>query len=195
MAPASPGVCIRWSSVRSTTRKSTCPTSVMTLWKRYDAIPEATVECEQFHHFRHENIEKFEVILMPTGSWIRSRRIEFELPVGVDIILNFSWRKWRGWPIFTICYSTIVLILWSFKFLIFYDYKMFLQVIKAVIPENLRDDQTVYHINPCGTFIVGGPKVCKHTLSSSLLLWDTFSFLCCGLHWVVSPWRCGTILA
>uniref|UniRef100_A0A8R1I698 S-adenosylmethionine synthase n=1 Tax=Caenorhabditis japonica TaxID=281687 RepID=A0A8R1I698_CAEJA len=30
-------------------------------------------------------------------------------------------------------------------------------VIKAVIPASLLDDQTVFHINPCGTFIVGGP--------------------------------------
>ena len=32
-----------------------------------------------------------------------------------------------------------------------------LQVIKSVIPANLIDDNTIYHLNPCGSFIVGGP--------------------------------------
>jgi S-adenosylmethionine synthetase len=31
------------------------------------------------------------------------------------------------------------------------------KVIDVVIPSNLLNDQTVYHINPCGTFIMGGP--------------------------------------
>uniref|UniRef100_A0A914WQQ4 S-adenosylmethionine synthase n=1 Tax=Plectus sambesii TaxID=2011161 RepID=A0A914WQQ4_9BILA len=31
-------------------------------------------------------------------------------------------------------------------------------VIRTVIPEHLLDKDTVYHLNPCGTFIVGGPK-------------------------------------
>ncbi|ETN68412.1 methionine adenosyltransferase [Necator americanus] len=35
--------------------------------------------------------------------------------------------------------------------------ELVLQVIKAVIPTNLLDDKTVYHINPCGKFIIGGP--------------------------------------
>lgn len=30
-------------------------------------------------------------------------------------------------------------------------------VIKPVIPEKYLDSRTVYHINPCGTFIMGGP--------------------------------------
>ncbi|CAB03975.1 putative S-adenosylmethionine synthase 1 [Caenorhabditis elegans] len=30
-------------------------------------------------------------------------------------------------------------------------------VIKKVIPASLLDESTVFHINPCGTFIVGGP--------------------------------------
>jgi len=31
------------------------------------------------------------------------------------------------------------------------------KVIKAVVPAKLLDDKTVYHINPCGTFVDGGP--------------------------------------
>ncbi|VDM57308.1 unnamed protein product [Angiostrongylus costaricensis] len=31
------------------------------------------------------------------------------------------------------------------------------KVIHAVIPEHLLDDKTVYHLNPCGKFIIGGP--------------------------------------
>lgn len=33
------------------------------------------------------------------------------------------------------------------------------QVIKEVIPAKYLDDSTVYHINPCGNFIIGGPMV------------------------------------
>lgn len=31
------------------------------------------------------------------------------------------------------------------------------KVIKEVIPSNYLDDNTIYHINPCGNFIIGGP--------------------------------------
>ena len=31
------------------------------------------------------------------------------------------------------------------------------KVIKAVVPPHLLDDKTVYHINPCGKFVDGGP--------------------------------------
>ena len=31
------------------------------------------------------------------------------------------------------------------------------KVIKPVIPENMRNDKTVYHLNPSGSFIIGGP--------------------------------------
>ena len=30
-------------------------------------------------------------------------------------------------------------------------------MVKSVIPANLLDDDTVYHINPCGSFVIGGP--------------------------------------
>ena len=47
-------------------------------------------ECEQFRPCLHENFEKFEMLSTPTGSWIRSRRRPHQLPVGVEIISNFS---------------------------------------------------------------------------------------------------------
>lgn len=33
------------------------------------------------------------------------------------------------------------------------------KVIKVVIPDKYLDDKTIYHINPCGKFITGGPLV------------------------------------
>merc|ERR1711881_163012 len=31
-------------------------------------------------------------------------------------------------------------------------------VVKPIIPADLLDDKVIYHINPCGSFIVGGPQ-------------------------------------
>lgn len=33
------------------------------------------------------------------------------------------------------------------------------KVIKSVIPEKYIDENTVFHINPCGLFLIGGPQV------------------------------------
>lgn len=33
------------------------------------------------------------------------------------------------------------------------------KVINVVIPAEYLDDKTVFHINPCGLFIIGGPQV------------------------------------
>jgi len=33
------------------------------------------------------------------------------------------------------------------------------KVVKQVIPENLIDNNTVYHLQPSGVFIIGGPMV------------------------------------
>lgn len=35
--------------------------------------------------------------------------------------------------------------------------ELLLYVIKPIIPKNLIDDNTVYHLNPCGPFTTGGP--------------------------------------
>jgi len=32
------------------------------------------------------------------------------------------------------------------------------QVVKVVIPANLLDDKTIYHLNPSGRFVIGGPQ-------------------------------------
>ena len=36
------------------------------------------------------------------------------------------------------------------------------KVVKAVIPDKYLDERTVYHINPCGQFVLGGPQVGVH---------------------------------
>lgn len=42
------------------------------------------------------------------------------------------------------------------------------KVVKAVIPDRYLDERTVYHINPCGEFVLGGPKVNEiHVFCSS----------------------------
>ena len=33
------------------------------------------------------------------------------------------------------------------------------QVVKAVIPSAYLDDQTIYHMQPSGRFVIGGPQV------------------------------------
>lgn len=33
------------------------------------------------------------------------------------------------------------------------------KVVKTVIPSQYLDDRTVFHINPCGQFVMGGPQV------------------------------------
>lgn len=33
------------------------------------------------------------------------------------------------------------------------------QVVKAVVPSGYLDDDTVYHLQPSGRFVIGGPQV------------------------------------
>lgn len=65
-------------------------------------------------------------------------------------------------------------------------------VIKAVIPDRYLDDETIYHLNPCGQFVIGGPQVritlCQAAfvffyISSGLL----FEFKCIDLLVYFSP--------
>ncbi len=33
------------------------------------------------------------------------------------------------------------------------------QVVKAVVPSGYLDDETIYHLQPSGRFVIGGPQV------------------------------------
>ena len=44
----------------------------------------------QFRRYVHENFKKFKLITTPMGSWWASSAIVSQLPVGAEIILNFS---------------------------------------------------------------------------------------------------------
>lgn len=33
------------------------------------------------------------------------------------------------------------------------------QVVKAVVPSGYLDDKTIYHLQPSGRFVIGGPQV------------------------------------
>ncbi|KAK7603331.1 hypothetical protein V9T40_003330 [Parthenolecanium corni] len=47
------------------------------------------------------------------------------------------------------------------------------KVVKAVIPGKYLDERTVYHINPCGEFVLGGPK-CDAGLTGRKIIVDTY---------------------
>lgn len=36
------------------------------------------------------------------------------------------------------------------------------QVIRAVVPAQYLDENTIYHLQPSGRFVIGGPQVCPH---------------------------------
>lgn len=38
------------------------------------------------------------------------------------------------------------------------------KVVKVVIPGKYLDNETEYHIQPSGKFIIGGPQVCLNTI-------------------------------
>jgi len=46
-------------------------------------------------------------------------------------------------------------------------------IIKTVIPKNMIDDNTIYHINPSGSFIMGGP-FCDSGLTGRKIIVDTY---------------------
>lgn len=56
-------------------------------------------------------------------------------------------------------------------------------MIKAVVPAKYLDDKTVYHLQPSGRFVIGGPQVCiSHRTHSD----GVFLFLSCLLSDVVT---------
>lgn len=64
------------------------------------------------------------------------------------------------------------------------------KVIKAVVPCIYLDDDTVYHLQPSGRFVIGGPQVS----SRGSILRLTFKQWCdhdvpCGYHRVMLAWR------
>ena len=97
--------CTNSKFTKAPTRRSTIarePGSSLKHWsskyKDADCYTVSHRECGQFRPYVHENFEKFEMISTPTGSWIRSRRRRIQLPVGVEIISNFSkFSCIRGW--------------------------------------------------------------------------------------------------
>ena len=46
-------------------------------------------------------------------------------------------------------------------------------VIKAVVPEKFIDDKTIYHMNPSGSFVVGGPEGDGDTSTEAILRYLT----------------------
>lgn len=36
------------------------------------------------------------------------------------------------------------------------------RVIKAVVPAKYLDEKTIYHLQPSGRFVIGGPQVCVY---------------------------------
>lgn len=63
------------------------------------------------------------------------------------------------------------------------------KVIKPVIPEHLLDANTVYHLNPSGVFIIGGPMVSWSYLLAPgvqyLPIYYTHPLLvCCPVYWL-----------
>lgn len=38
------------------------------------------------------------------------------------------------------------------------------QVVKAVVPSGYLDDETIYHLQPSGRFVIGGPQVRQECL-------------------------------
>lgn len=56
------------------------------------------------------------------------------------------------------------------------------KVIKAVVPAKYLDDKTVYHLQPSGRFVIGGPQVNFFMSLSLLLLITLMEFKLFKLH-------------
>lgn len=53
------------------------------------------------------------------------------------------------------------------------------KVVKAVVPNAYLDEDTIYHLQPSGRFVIGGPQVLDISVVVHLIVW----FACC-LVWV-----------
>jgi S-adenosylmethionine synthetase len=42
------------------------------------------------------------------------------------------------------------------------------KVVKKVIPQKYLDEKTIFHINPCGPFVMGGPQVIYNVVITRL---------------------------
>lgn len=78
-------------------------------------------------------------------------------------------------------------------------------VIKEVIPAQYLDEKTVFHINPCGEFIIGGPQVWIDSNESFIRDWKNLILIiwiflerrwsyreenhCRYLWWLGGSWR------
>lgn len=46
------------------------------------------------------------------------------------------------------------------------------QVVEAVVPSRYLDDETVYHLQPSGRFVIGGPQVSKEAAAFQQTSWN-----------------------
>lgn len=46
------------------------------------------------------------------------------------------------------------------------------QVVDAVVPSRYLDDETVYHLQPSGRFVIGGPQVSKEAAVFQQKSWN-----------------------
>ena len=57
-------------------------------------------------------------------------------------------------------------------------------VVKGVVPHQYLDEKTVYHLQPSGKFVIGGPQVNRHYCPTALPLQE-FSLQCSdNVGWV-----------
>lgn len=59
------------------------------------------------------------------------------------------------------------------------------KVVKAVVPSAYLDEDTVYHLQPSGRFVIGGPQVMAMFVIMLQFIIFTYSFLYCYcLRWM-----------
>lgn len=55
------------------------------------------------------------------------------------------------------------------------------KVIKAVVPAKYLDEDTVYHLQPSGRFVIGGPQVRPYNVNSVYIFGSFVMFTCKNL--------------